>query len=324
MITVSEQTELDNMNDITNPKLRRLYLGGVDAGKLMRANRYPNCKPYNVFQEKTGIVDPPNLDDNDAVLFGKLLEGTVADVYVERTGNKVRRINRTLVHPEHDFIRGHIDRKLENKNAGLEVKTVGLRTAYEWGLEGTDQIPLNYLYQVLHYLAITGYDYFDIAALFYGQEFRLYKVRREDHEEKIAELIERERKFWMEHIEPDIPPMPETGDEAYAAYPDSDPDEIAYLDDSKKHLVTVCHNLAEDIKEKKEKLDQVQTELKNEMGEAEVLEDSAGFQVCTWKSSSTTRLDTKKLLQERPELKDEFPSVSTSRTFRLKRRRDDE
>ena len=118
--------------------------------------------------------------------------------------------------------------------------------------------------------------------------------------------------------------MPETGDEAYAAYPDSDPDEIAYLDDSKKHLVTVCHNLAEDIKEKKETLDQVQTELKNEMGEAEVLEDSAGFQVCTWKSSSTTRLDTKKLLQERPELKDEFPSVSTSRTFRLKRRRDDE
>ena len=79
-----------------------------------------------------------------------------------------------------------------------------------------------------------------------------------------------------------------------------------------------------DLKEKKEKLDQVQTELKNEMADSEILEDSSGFQVCTWKSSSTTRLDTKKLLQERPELKDEFPSVSTSRTFRLKRRRDDE
>lgn len=315
---------MNTPSDITNPELRRLYLGGIDAGKLMRVNRFENGKPYHVYQEKTGKILPPNLDDNDAVLFGKLLEDTVADVYAERTGNKVRRINRTLVHPEYDFIRGHIDRKLENKNAGLEVKTVGLRTAYEWGLEGTDQIPINYLYQVLHYIAITAYDYFDIAALFYGQEFRLYKVKREDHEEKIKELIERERKFWQEHIEPDIPPMPESSDEAIAAYPDSDPSKTAYLDDSKKHLVTVCHNLNEEIKEKKDKLDQVQTELKNVMGEAEILEDSSGFQVCTWKSSSTTRLDTKKLLQERPELKDEFPSVSNSRTFRLKRRRDED
>ena len=315
---------MNTPSDITNPELRQLYLGGIDAGKLMRVNRYENGKPYHVYQEKTGKILPPNLDDNDAVEMGKRLEPFVADVYVERTGNKVRRINRTLVHPEHDFIRGHIDRKLENKNAGLEVKTVGLRTAYEWGLEGTDQIPLNYLYQVLHYIAITGYDYFDIAALFYGQEFRLYKVRREDHEEKIAELIERERKFWEEHIEPDIPPMPESGDEAIAAYPDSEPGETAYLDDSKKYLVTVCHNLTEEIKEKKDKLDEVQTELKNEMGEAESLEDSSGFQVCTWKSSSSTRLDTKRALKERPELIDEFPAISTMRTFRLKRRRDED
>ena len=315
---------MNTPSDITNPELRQLYLGGIDAGKLMRVNGYKNGKPYHVYQEKTGKILPPNLEDNDAVEMGRRLEPFVADVYVERTGNKVRRINRTLVHPEHDFIRGHIDRKLENKNAGLEVKTVGLRTAYEWGLEGTDQIPLNYLYQVLHYIAITGYDYFDIAALFYGQEFRLYKVRREDHEEKIAELIERERKFWEEHIEPDIPPMPESGDEAIAAYPDSEPGETAYLDDSKKYLVTVCHNLTEEIKEKKDKLDEVQTELKNEMGEAESLEDSSGFQVCTWKSSSSTRLDTKRALKERPELIDEFPAISTMRTFRLKRRRDED
>lgn len=41
-------------SDITNPELRQLYLGGIDAGKLMRVNGYQNGKPYHVYQKRPG------------------------------------------------------------------------------------------------------------------------------------------------------------------------------------------------------------------------------------------------------------------------------
>ena len=138
-----------------DPEVRQRYLGGTDASKIMRVNKFERGKPYHLWQEKTGREDPPDLSDNDAVYFGAILEDVVARVYSERSGNNVWNVNRTLIHPEHDFIRGHIDRKIEGKNAGLEVKTVGFRSVHEWGEEGTDEIPAHYECQIMHYLAIT-------------------------------------------------------------------------------------------------------------------------------------------------------------------------
>lgn len=44
-------------------------------------------------------VDPQ--DDTNPMFWGTLLEPIVAAYYTKRTGNKVRRVNAVLQHPEH-------------------------------------------------------------------------------------------------------------------------------------------------------------------------------------------------------------------------------
>ena len=284
-----------------DPKLRQKYIGGTDIAAIL--NLHPYKKKYEVFLEKIGKKDPADLSENEAVYWGKVLENLIADRYSEVTGNKVRNVNRTLMHSKYNFMRGHIDRKLEGKNAGLEVKTVGLRSAHLWGDEYTDEIPVHYELQVLHYIAITGFDYFDVAALFFGQEMRIFHVRRNRNLERIKELEEKANEFWQQHVLTGIPPMPGSTIETAMAFPEAHRGEVATLNPMQDPMVTDVHNLSEDMATVQDKLDSAKTKIQNAMGDAEVLENSRGYEVATWKNSSR--------------------NGKTFRTFRMKRRREE-
>jgi len=292
-------------NDFKNrfdPELRQEYLGGTDLAAVLNMNPYR--KRYQVWKEKTGRMDPENLDDNEAVYWGKALESKIAERYVEVSGNKVRNVNRTLVHPKYDFMRGHIDRKLEKENAGLEVKTVGLRSAHLWGEQYSDEIPVHYEIQVLHYLAITGFDYFDIAALFFGQEMRIFTVRRNRNLERIKELEEKAREFWEQHVLTGIPPLPGSTIETAMAFPEAYRGEVATLTPMQDHFIIDAHILSDDLAIVQDKLDSAKTKIQNLMGSAEALENSRGYEVATWKNSSR--------------------NGKTFRIFRMKRRREND
>jgi hypothetical protein len=71
-----------------------------------------------------------------------------------------------------------------------------------------------YQCQVLHQLAVTGHDWADVAVLIGGQDFRIYRVNRD--EDKIADLIARETVFWQ-HVLLDTQPAPDGSDDAGAA-----------------------------------------------------------------------------------------------------------
>ena len=116
LMTTTKKTEQENFKNRFCPELRKLYIGGTDIAALLRM--HPYRKKYRVWQEKTGRMDPENLDDNEAVYWGNVLEDIIAARYSEVSGNKVRNVNRTLVHPKYDFLRGHIDRKLKERTPG--------------------------------------------------------------------------------------------------------------------------------------------------------------------------------------------------------------
>jgi putative phage-type endonuclease len=301
LMTTVEKTE-ENFENRFTPEVRKLFIGGTDIAAILKM--HPFRKKYRVWQEKTGRRDPENLEDNEAVFWGSFLEDKIADRYAVISGNKVRNVNRTLIHPKYDFLRGHIDRKIVGQDAGLEVKTVGLRSAYLWGEPGTDEIPLHYEIQILHYIAITGYHYFDIAALFFGQEMRIYHVSRKNNLGRIKQLEDAAREFWESHVLTDIPPIPESTEETSMAYPEADRGKVATLTHGQEHLVSDVHNLSEDMETLKAKLDSAKTIIQNTMGDAEVLDNLNGYEVATWKNSSR--------------------NGKTFRTFRMKRRRDDE
>lgn len=301
IIVKKEKSNKENFQNRFDPEVRKLFIGGTDIAAILRM--HPYRKRYQVWQEKTGRRDPEDLEDNEAVFWGSFLEDKIAERYAEVSGNKVRNVNRTLVHPDLNYLRGHIDRKLAGKNAGLEVKTVGLRSAYLWGEPGTDEIPLHYEIQVLHYMGITGYNYFDIAALFFGQEMRIYRVSAKNNLSRIQQIQDTAREFWEQHVLTDIPPLPESTEETSMAYPEADRGKVVTLMPGQDHLVSDALNWADNLETVKAKLDSAKTEIQNTMGDAEVLENSNGYDVATWRNSSR--------------------NGKIFRTFRMKRRREE-
>lgn len=68
----------------------------------------------------------------------------------------------------------NVDRTVIGENAGLEIKTAGVSQYKKW--KG-DEIPDAYYCQCLHYMAVTGADYWYIAVLLGGNEARWKKLR---------------------------------------------------------------------------------------------------------------------------------------------------
>lgn len=191
-----------NMSRAEWLSVRGRGIGSSDAAVAVGLSHYKS--PLELWLEKTERQAPPDLAANDAIFWGTTLEHIIATVYAERTGVKVRRLNAVLQHPEYPFMLANLDRVVQHPTDGngiLEVKTAGVNSARFW----EDGVPDSYQCQVLHQLAVTGKPWCDVAVLIGGQDFRVYRIVRD--EEKIADLIEREVKFWQFVIDDVSPPV---------------------------------------------------------------------------------------------------------------------
>lgn len=176
---------------------RNAGIGGSDASVIMGLNPYKS--PYQLWLEKTGQAEAPDLSGNQYIYWGHKNEGNIADWFMEDTGKKVRKLG-TLRSRAHPFMLANVDRAVMGEEAGLEIKTAGVNQAKKW--KG-DEIPDSYYCQCLHYLTVTGADRWYIAVLIGGNEAIRKTVERND--EDIKALIEAERDFW-DHVVTRTPP----------------------------------------------------------------------------------------------------------------------
>ena len=169
---------------------RKNGIGGSDAGVIAGLSTFKT--PFELWLEKRGELEPQDLSDNAAVHFGVVLEDVIAQEYLDRTGNKIRRMNKTIYHKQYPWMLANLDRDVVNSNRILEVKTAGF--AVGWGEAGTDKVPESYLLQCQHYLAVTDKEIADLAVLIGGRDFRIYHIPRDD--DLVNSLIEIESEFW--------------------------------------------------------------------------------------------------------------------------------
>lgn len=176
-------------------------IGGSDAGAILRVS--PFQEPYTLYLEKIGELEPEDISGQPQVRWGHLLEEPVAQAYVEKTGRKVQRDNRSYRHKQHSFMIAHLDRKVVGEKRGLECKTSAFGVG--WGQAGTNEIPPYVYAQVQHYLKVREFDQWDVACLVGGNDLRIYEIGRDD--EFIARLVEAEEEFW-DRVEARVPPQP--------------------------------------------------------------------------------------------------------------------
>jgi len=192
--------------------LRRKGIGGSDAAKVLGLSRWGG--PLTVYLDKTGILPPDDGEPSEAAYWGTALEDVVAREFARRTGLRVRRRNALCCHPDHPRMIANVDREIVGANKGLECKTVSAYKADEWR---GDEVPDAYYLQCQHYMAVMGWESCFIAALIGGQRFVAKEIPRND--EEIRALIEAEMRFWAEHVEAGVPPLPGLGDDVAALYP---------------------------------------------------------------------------------------------------------
>ncbi len=191
--------------------IRKQGIGASDAAAAVGLNPYQS--PLELWMIKTGRDgDMPKVDPNDEsspMYWGNALEPIVAQHYSRRTGNKVRKINSVLQHPDPDkhWMLANLDYTVVGSD---DVQILECKTAGEFGSRlWRDGVPEYVQCQVQHQLAVTGKAVADVCVLICGQEIRIHRIERDD--ELIAKLIELERQFWR-YVETDTPPPADGSD----------------------------------------------------------------------------------------------------------------
>lgn len=285
--------------------VRKQGIGSSDAAAAVGLNPYKS--PLELWMEKTGRdsglpkIDPH--DEESPTYWGNLLEPIVAAHYTKRTGNRVRRINAVLQHPDPSlhWMLANIDREIMGTADVqiLECKTAGINGARLW----KEGVPEYVQLQVMHQLAVTGKQAADVAVLLGGQHLEIHRIERD--EITIERLIVLERRFWA-YVDADTPPPADGSESADLAlrclYPEDsgskldcrhDPTLSAAFSD----LVAIRQTIAEN-EEQEAKLKQF---LQQAMGNASIAEFETGS--VSWKKSKDSRaLDIALLLKDKPEL----------------------
>lgn len=297
--------------------VRKTGIGSSDAATAIGLNPYKS--QLELWLEKTGrdmaLKKPDPNDDLPPMFWGNVLEPVVAEQYAKRTGNKVRRVNAVLQHPEHSFMLANLDREVIGSNEVeiLECKTTGMNGAKLW----RDGVPEYVQLQVQHQLAVTGKKAADVACLVCGNDLRTYRIERD--EVLIAKLVEQERLFWR-YVETDTPPPADGSDSAASAlqalYPHSDEVVADFSGDS---VMERCFADLVAVRARMADLDDVEAKLRQQIQQTMASSGKAVFSSgeVTWrKTKDTTVLDTGRLLKDQPDLLQRYGLARTgSRRF---------
>lgn len=145
--------------------------------------------------------EAPELPDNPAMKWGRLLEPVVREEYAAMVGFSVEVPAGPVYHPTADYRRATVDGLVVDGGErlwGLEIKTANARAGDDWGPIGSDEVPLHYLLQCAWYMHVLGLDRWDVAVLIGGQDFRCYTLNRDMEFE--SRMVEQVDAFWTNHV----------------------------------------------------------------------------------------------------------------------------
>jgi putative phage-type endonuclease len=188
-----------------DPIERRTYIGASDVAAICGLDKYRTA--LDVFNEKLGLTE--GFAGNNHTERGNRLEAIAADYYTELTGAKLRRHNEGFTHPQHDFIRGHVDRMVVGEKRIVEIKCPSVAAFRRHQREG---LPESYIIQSQIYMGLANVpqltfcifcaDVWDMATFDIAFDGTIYNAL-------IAQVYE----FWTENVLKGIPPTTKADDD---------------------------------------------------------------------------------------------------------------
>lgn len=293
-------------------KKRKTGIGGSDAAAVCGISPYRS--PMEVWMDKTDRLPPQ--EENELFYWGHTLEPVIRDEFVRRTGLTVYTIDKILRHTEFPFMLANLDGIVVDPVRGnciFEAKTVSAFKAAQWH----NGIPDDYMLQLQHYMAVTGYSGAYIASLTGGNEFAWQFIERDDM--LISMLIDLESAFWEYVVTDTQPPM--DGSDASSRllaqlYPTVENKSSLALPD---HALAIIQDY--ETAKAREKAYGVQKQLaENQLKELLEAHETGllnGYTV-KWSNVSANRFDSDTFRKEHSDLFLQYQKPSQSRRFSLK------
>ena len=296
---------------------RRQGIGGSDIAAIVGFNKRSSA--IDVWMQKLGMKEDE--EENEFMEWGNRIEPVIATKFQEEHPEfKVIRRNAILQHPTIPYAFANLDRLVQRKGDSqwgiLEIKNVSGWKVKDWT---DDAVPLAYQMQVQWYLAVTGLQFAYISPLIGGNLWKEVPIERD--EEIITMLLAEAENFWgyVQHRE--MPPVDgsDASEEALKAlYPESEEASTIVLPPAEQTLHAKITTLKSEIKAKEIELALAENQVKQQMGASAAASDEAGNILFTWKSSSTARVDVKRLKAELPDIHAKYSNSTSSRKFLVK------
>jgi len=172
---------------------RMTCIGASDAPSVLGINPFKSA--FELWAEKTGFAEPPDLSGNEAIEFGIRLERPVADAFADRTGRQVDMwppfsLVRDGLRPFISCTPDAIQQCPERGEGLVQIKTTSAFKAADW----SDGPPLYYQVQVQQEMHVTGFTWATLVVLIGGQKLRWFDIERNDR--FIASLLPKLEEFW--------------------------------------------------------------------------------------------------------------------------------
>ena len=193
-----------------DPKLRAQGIGGSEVAAILGLD--PRRDAFAVYADKLGLVE--RAAPTGRMLWGKRIERVIADAYSDETGRAHEWCDDTRVHPTRPwqvfspdaFVLGPPLTGPRPTIGGLDAKNVAWDQAAKWGDPGSDLVPDSIALQCQWYCSAAELPWWDVAALFGGNDLRVYRLHRDAEIE--ATLLEEAERFWRDHVLARVPPAP--------------------------------------------------------------------------------------------------------------------
>jgi predicted phage-related endonuclease len=128
-------------------------------------------KGGEVYLQKTGQKDAPDLSDVEPVQMGLLMQEPIMRIAAGRWGWEFKDADYTLHHSKHNWMASHFDYISTDGKTLYEVKNLGVHQRKKYGDDGTEMVSEKYRAQCLHEQIVhEGVENIVLVVLFGGQE----------------------------------------------------------------------------------------------------------------------------------------------------------
>ena len=272
--------------------------------------------PVQLWAEKTGKAEPPDLSGIEAVQMGHVMEPVILELFKDQCGLPAKPTkNEHRQAPGLPFLKAHTDAMVAPGQI-VEIKNFNQSRRKEFGDWGTDEVPPVVYVQCVHEAICWEAHTVYVPVLFGGQEFVTFKLSVSKAEKDA--YIERAKKFY-DAIFYKKAPDPTSADDLKILFPQEKKDSIKQTTPEILQTVERIKAIKTQVKALETEAEGLSDTVRVYMGENGGLFNGSTMVASYKKAADSTRFDAKLLQAENKAIYEKYAvKVPGTRRFLVK------